>query len=199
MKSSGLLVMSLAMAAAASGAVWAASLRLDKRTDATVCDLAPNTTEVLGRKAFVPANVRVEERSEAYMRLAFRFIAASCSNHQLLILHGEDALAPDAKYMPNVAGELCTSAEIVRTEVTSTSIISGEPLRGFELRCRITKFEQFKASFQANEMRDPTEDFIGRLQKQRPDGQNLTGSKAEDKRDCGKMTLSSVFTGSSCR
>lgn len=200
LKPRGLLAAAFGLTAAMSSATLGASLRPDKATDASVCDLAPNTTAVLGRKVFVPAYVSAEEASEAYKRLASRFIAASCSNNQLLILHSENSRPLDAKYLPNVAGSLCAVADIVRTGVSSASGVSGEQQRDFELRCRITKFDEFKADFEAGEKRDPTDDFISRLQKRHGlSRQSAADGEAADKTDCGKVTLSSILTGGNCR
>lgn len=152
------------MAGAAFETTSAAALRANKTTDASVCDLGPNTTELLGRKALVPAAAPAQQAVEAYSRLAGRFIVAACASAQTLILHSDNGRALDVRYLPDLANSLCIAAEVKRTETASPSDVSGESRKGFELRCRIAKFERFRADFEARERAEPTEAFLGRLQ-----------------------------------
>lgn len=175
-----------------------AALRPNKATDTSVCDLGPDTTAVLGRKLWVPTEINIELQAEAYVRLASRFVTANCAQGQLLILHSPDSSRLDSKALPEVAARLCVMADVARSAVTSRSAVSDEELVGFELRCRIAKLDEFKASFEASEKSDPTDHFIGRLQKQHDPGRAV-GGEAADKNDCGKMTLSSILAGGNCR
>jgi hypothetical protein len=158
------LILAATAIAATSIAADAAALRSNKPTDDSVCDLGPNTTEVLGRKAFVPATLRADEAAEAYSRLAARFIVSACAPAQILILHSDNGRALDGRYLPGLANSLCVAADVRRTGVDSTNALTGERQKGFDLRCRIAKFDKFKSDFEAKEKAESTDAFIGRLQ-----------------------------------
>lgn len=174
-----------------------AALAPNKTSDDSVCDLGPNTTELLGRGIWVPTEPAMEVQAEAYVRLASKFIAGNCGQGQLLILHSPDSSRLDASTLPEVANRLCRVADVTRVPTTSRSRVGDEEEQGFELRCRISKFDAFKTVYEQNEKTEATSDFIARLQK-RADPTAVTGPGRVEKKDCGKMTLSSILAGGAC-
>ena len=127
----------IALAAATTNLAQGASLRADKVPDDSLCD--PSTTEILGRKILAPTlaeDAPTDLWSEAYAQLAARFVASSCSNGQLLILHTEKVMPLDVAYLPFLASLLCVQADSSFTEVLSRSGTTGEQQRGFEVRCQ---------------------------------------------------------------
>lgn len=172
-----LLFLALTMGGCASGPAFEKvdTVPMDKASnkspDDSLCDLGPNTTEVLSRKILVPPPI--DDRrwydgqwAEAYARLAARFVVSSCSNGQVLILHTENTRPLDAAYLPLLASALCLEADSTLTERSTKSTKTGEQQRRFELRCKITKFGKFKADLERLEKRESTETLIGRLQAQ---------------------------------
>jgi hypothetical protein len=159
----------IALAVATTHLAQSASLRTDKAPDDSLCDLGPNTTEILGRKILAPTlaeDAPTDLWSEAYAQLAVRFVASSCSNGQLLILHTEKVMPLDVAYLPFLASLLCLEKDSAFTEVLSRSGTTGEQQRGFEVRCKISKFDKFKAEIEQLEKRESTESLIRRLQAQ---------------------------------
>jgi len=145
------------------------SPQADRAPEDSLCDLGPNTTGILGRK--IPGPTLAEgapfnQWSEIYVRLAARFVASSCSNGQILVLHSENTRPLDVAYLPFLASALCLKEDITDTKVLSKSGTTGEQQRGFELRCKITKLEKVKADLEQLEKRESTESLIARLQAQ---------------------------------
>lgn len=133
------------LAVATTDLAQGVSVRADKTPDDSLCELGPNTTEILGRKILAQTlaeDAPLDQWSEAYVRLAARFVASSCSNGQLLILHTENARPLDVAYLPFLASALCLEADGAFTEVLSRSGTTGEQQRGFELRCKITNIDR---------------------------------------------------------
>jgi hypothetical protein len=184
----------------ASSVATAATLQQGKPTDESVCDLGPETSAVLAQTVLVPARAEKDQQAEAYSRLASRFVSSACANGQILILHSKDANDTDSKYLPGLAGSLCVAADVTRQEVTSRQRVTNEPVVGFELRCRIKKFAAFKADVDAREKADPTDAFVIKVQQDAvAKVGEPAGTTGQRRRDCEKMTLSSVLTGGSCR
>ena len=146
-----------------------ASVQAERAPDNALCDLGPNTTAILGRKNSLPTlagDAPLDQWSEAYVRLAARFVASSCLNGQTLILHTEDARPLDVAYLPFLASALCLKEDGALTEVLSKSATTGEQQRGFEVRCKITKLAKLRTDLEQLENRESTESLIERLQTQ---------------------------------
>ena len=143
--------------------------RTDRAAEDSLCDLGPNTTRILGRNIPGPTleeHAPVSQWSEVYVRLAARFVAPSCSNGQILILHSGDTRPLDVASLPFFANALCLKEDGTYTEVLSSSGTNGEQQRGFELRCKITKLDKVKADLEQLEKRESTVSLIARLQAQ---------------------------------
>ena len=116
---------------------YAVALRPGKVTDATVCDLAPNTIGFLGGSLLIPAAAAKRDQVDAYFRLSASFVAQKCADGQILILQGMSDLAVAAESLVQLANSACAVATVVRSEVSIPFLGGSEP--GFELRCPITK------------------------------------------------------------
>ena len=184
-----------------TSAASAAALQGGKVTDGSVCDLGPDTSALVAQKVLVPAKADVDVQAEAYARLASRFIASECSDGQVLILDSKDSDDVDSKYLPQLANSVCSAAEVVRQATTSRDRIAGVSVVGFELRCRISKFAAYRAQVNAREASDPTDAFVLKMQQDVmvKAGATPAASTSPSKKDCGKMTLSSILTGGACR
>jgi len=145
------------------------SLRADRTPEDFLCDLGPNTTGILGRNISGPTleeHAPVDQWSEVYVRLAARFVASSCANGQILVLHSENTRPLEVASLPFLANALCLKDDSTYSEVRSSSGTTGAQHRGFELRCKITKLDKVKADLEALEKRESTESLIARLQAQ---------------------------------
>lgn len=179
------------------------ALDLSKSTDDSVCDLSPGTTDLLGRHTFINGNLPDTDQATGYHRLAASFISKSCSDGQKLILHSRYGDEMDARYLTSLAAELCVASDVVRAEVTSSEHFTNRVLAGFELRCRISKLDPFRAQLQRDEAKEATQNLIARLNalvsKTSPANAGADVS-SKPKPDCGKVTLSSMmFGGGGCR
>jgi len=180
----------------------ATALRPGKATDDSVCDLGPDTNQAIASKTLIPGILPDHLQADAYRRLATRFVVNSCKQGQLLIVHARQATSVDSTSLQEVASSLCVISMINRTEITTPSPHASAPVNhGFELRCQITKLEQLRASFAEQEKADPTDAFIARLhaQARAESGAATLVSPAGPSKDCSKLTLSTLFTGGSCR
>jgi hypothetical protein len=146
-----------------AGGAGSAALRAQKPTDDSVCDLGPNTMEALARRALVPARQPLTVQVTAYTRIAAVFIVRNCSQGQVLIVDSKDGDQLDSRVLPDLAGSLCSASEIERRQMPGRSELTGEELRGFELRCRITKFSAYKADFEDKEKLETTEAYLSKL------------------------------------
>lgn len=194
-----LRIVAMFVVLAAHATAFAVALRSGRTTDASVCDLGPDTSFVIGSKVLIPAAVRTDIQAEAYLRVATKFIADHCANAQTLIVRSEDSSSPDPRYLPEVAARACVVADIRRTNITSR--VDEREEHGFELRCIITKLEALKSEVMERERTSPTDAFLARLQQQAVAGSS-GGAPAPgpaNKKDCGKMTLASILTGGSCK
>lgn len=186
---------SLALGPLTSSAV---SLRPGKTTDASVCDLGPDTTTFLGQQVLVPATANGNDKISAYVRLAGAFVAEHCSNGQLLLLQGSTDLPSDGPALNEVASSSCMVADIRRSEGRASN---GPYTYGtFELKCPISKLEQFRAKLQGLEAQDPMTALKARLAAagSAPPGGAASTSKPE-KKDCDKATLGTLLLGGSCK
>lgn len=184
----------------------AAALAPSKTTDESVCDLAPATTVLLGRKTFISASYSPGEQAHGYRRLAAVFIADHCGPGQMLILQSQDSDEIDAQYLATLAVDLCKAADVVRTDTTATERFTNDRVFGYELRCRISKFEAFRKQLQVDETAESTTSLIGHLRNKPPTQTSaVQGSQPEaqsqsPKQDCSKLTLSALmFGGGGCR
>ena len=180
----------------------AVAFRQGKATDDSVCDLSPWTSVTIGRKVVIPSSAPTNEQVEAFARMATRFIVDSCSSGQTLILDSGDGDPIDQTYLPDLAGSLCVVGNIVRRDVASSSTAGERQRKGFELRCQITKLKEFKAQSEVREKAESTEAFIVRLQQSaaaRSQGIARADEQQPSKKDCRKMSISSMLTGGACR
>ncbi|NVD97714.1 hypothetical protein [Massilia sp. BJB1822] len=157
-------------------------------TDDSVCDLSPMTNYYLTRTVFVPVGTMAV--SEIYSRLALKFIEKKCKNSQLLVLHSEFGEYEDERSFRNVTSELCSVADVQR-ESTATS----EYPHSFQVKCKISKFQEARLRLAAAESEKPVEAMIaenapsinGRDEK-------IEQSEPRD-RDCGKLGFGTVVLG----
>jgi len=191
-----LLVLVFALVSVPASAV---SLRPGKATDQSVCDLGPNTTEVLARRILVPGRASSKDQIEAFFRLGAAFVSEQCSDGQLLILHGEAESRVDVGSLDQLANTSCVAAHVARTEVPFT--YAGTARRGFELRCTISKLAALKATLAEHERLESLDSLVARMAGTgRSEPVPSPGAQgSSDKKDCGKMTLSSVLVGGNCR
>jgi hypothetical protein len=166
---------------------YAVALRPGKVTDATVCDLAPNTIGFLGGSLLIPAAAAKRDQVDAYFRLSASFVAQKCSDGQILILQGMSDLAVAAESLVQLANSACAVATVVRSEVSIPFLGGSEP--GFELRCPITKRNALGAHLGELERADPLESLKARLQ----------GAARVESVDCDKVTLASLLQGGACK
>jgi hypothetical protein len=195
-------VVAVAVAAATDDAAEAVALRQEKATDASVCDLGPNTNAVLARRVLVPGDAASKDQVDAYFRLAATFIRDNCGNGQLLILHGASGSQIDTASLPQVANSACAVASVVRKEVPYT--YAGRSAAGFELRCTILKRDELTRTLADLERSDPMEALTARMSAavettQRDSRSNATSTQPQNKRDCGKVTLASLLKGGGCK
>jgi len=139
----------------------AVSIRPNKPTDATVCDLGPNTTSYLAKLVFVSADARPEDQLEVLYRAGASFVASHCKDGQILVLHGESARRLEASALEKIAASSCAVANIARTDVPYVSNLS-KTLPGFELRCPISKQAQLSAEMDGMDRAESLETFIKR-------------------------------------
>jgi hypothetical protein len=178
----------------------AVSLRPGKSTDDSVCDLAPNTTGFLGGTVLIPAAAAPKDQSDAYFRLGAQFVALRCTNGQLLIVQAMSDMPAAISSLTQLANSSCTAASVARTEVLVPFMGGSEP--GFELRCVISKREELAAKLVDLERADPMESLKARLAAAARDPSSstrATGSTADQKRDCGQVTLASLLQGGGCK
>lgn len=181
-------------------AAQAVSMRPNKATDDTVCDLTHNTTGYLGSVLLIPAGAAPKDQIDAFFRLAASFVASKCSNGQLLILQGLAAVGVDPPSLTQVANSACASAGVKRSEVSVPLAGQAEP--GFELRCVISKREELAAKLAELERADPMESLKARLAAAARDPGSTaraSGSSAEQKKDCGQVNLASLLQGGGCK
>ncbi len=187
------LVMSFAQAA------HAVALRLNKATDDSVCDLTHDTNYVLGQRTLVPAVASSKDQIDAFFRLAGEFVATKCRNGQILMLQGSSSSNTDVRSLTAVAEASCAVASITRTE---TSIPFGDrALPAFDLRCTILKHDELVSRLNELEKTDPMESLKSRMFEavKRAEGSAPSGPNGVAKKDCGKVTLATLFGGGSCK
>lgn len=188
------------LAGVAAVPVEAVSLRPNKATDDTVCDLTHDTIGYLGGSMLVPAAASQKDQLDAYFRLAATFVSSKCANGQLLILQGASSSAIDSTSLPQVSNASCAAATVSRAEVSIPFMGRSEP--GFELRCVISKRDELTATLASLERSDPMAALKARLQAaaRDPNAQSpASRASLEPKKDCGKMTLGSLIQGGSCK
>lgn len=195
-----LIALSIAIVLGIHTTAQAVSMRPNKATDDSVCDLGHNTTGYLGSVLLIPAGAAPKDQVDAFFRLAALFITSKCSNGQLLILQGLATVSVDPPSLTQVADSACTSAGVKRSEVSVPLAGQAEP--GFELRCVISKREELAAKLADLERADPMELLKARLAAAARDpgsAARASGSSAEQKKDCGQVTLASLLQGGGCK
>lgn len=190
----------VAAAAACMHAVTgeAASLRPNKATDSSVCDLSPGTNEFLARRMLIPAVADPKDQQEAYFRMAAGFVVANCVDGQLLILQGPTDIPVDVRSLQDVANSACLVADVRRSEV-STPGHRGEPEGGFELRCKISKHAELEKQLADREKAEPMDTLKARMANSVRAAErgevHPRNPAASQPADCSKMTLSSLIQG----
>jgi hypothetical protein len=182
-----------------SAPLHAVALRPGKTTDASVCDLGPNTARFLSSQVLVPASAASTDKVAAYVRLAGAFITGHCSNGQMLILHGSTDVESDSPALEEVANSSCVVADIRRSEGQTSD---GPYTYGtFEFRCTIQKLDAFRAKLTELEAKDPLEGLKARLANAAQPGNPLPkgGAAPAAKSDCSKLTLGSIVQGGTCK
>lgn len=195
----------LMFAAATCLFVWtesaqAVSLRPGKATDDSVCDLGHDTIGFLGGSVLIPSSATPKDQVDGYFRLGATFVALKCADGQLLILQGLSSSSIASPALHQIASSACPVAAIARSDVSVPVV--GRALPGFELRCLISKREELAAKLAELERADPMESLKARLAAAARDPGSTaraSGSSAEQKKDCGQVTLASVLQGGGCK
>lgn len=177
----------------------AVALRPTKATDDSVCDLTHNTNYVLGQRTLVPAVASSKDQIDAFFRLAGEFVATKCRNGQVLMLQGSSSSTTDVRSLTAVAEASCAIASITRTETTIP--FGDRALPAFDLRCTILKHDELVSRLNELEKTDPMESLKARMFEavQRAEGSAPSGPNGVAKKDCGKVTLGTLFGGGSCK
>jgi hypothetical protein len=177
---------------------YAVALRPGKVTDATVCDLAPNTIGFLGGSLLIPAAAAKRDQVDAYFRLSASFVVQKCSDGQILILQGMSDLAVAAESLVQLANSACAVSAVVRSEVSIPFLGSSEP--GFELRCPISKRDALAAYLGELDRTDPMDSLKARLQAAARDESVPAPVASPDKKaECDKFSLASLLQGGACK
>jgi hypothetical protein len=189
------------LVAATTPPIGAVSLRPNKATDNTVCDLTHDTNAYTSSMVLVPAVASQTDQIDALYRLAANFVASKCANGQLLMLQGSSDVNVDAPSLTEVANSACSVATVVRTEVKRTVGERSKP--GFELRCPITKHAELVQKLADLERADPMNSLKARMQAavlaEERGSIPGTGTAVQGKKDCSKLTLGSILQGGSCK
>jgi hypothetical protein len=169
-------------------------------TDNSVCDLGPRTIERIDQRQYVPLSA--PNVANIYGRLVSRRIIENCQNGQVLILNTVQGDQIDETVFAEVSKTFCTVSNITRTSIQTTSRISGQLQNGFEVRCKITKFESAKSYFDDAESKISTDTLLQEALRRDDQGQqgNSGSSTNANNKDCSKLTMASVlFGGGGCR
>lgn len=197
---SGFFAVALAASAMfAAGTASAVSLRPNKATDESVCDLTHDTNAFLSSKVLVPAAADQRDQVEALYRLAAEFIASNCRDGQILLLQGSATVNVDAPSLTEVANSACSVASVERTEIHRPQGDRVKP--GFQLRCTISKHEGLVKSLADRERAESFVAIKARMYS-KVGGEAATSSSnasSTSKDKCGQMTLSSVISGGNCK
>lgn len=178
-----------------------------RATDDSVCDLAPSTTDELAYRTFISADAPLDREVAGYHRLASNFIATHCSQGQMLLLGSKYSTDLDSRYLQNLATELCTASDVVRAQIDSSDPLTNDKVTGYELRCRISKFDSFRKQLQSDEEKESTANLIASLRGRPSSAKSASGMGAAQgsqsgvpKQDCSRPTLSALmFGGGGCR
>ena len=189
----------LALLAAAQIAAQAVSLRPNKATDDSVCDLTHDTNAYLGSTVLVPAVASSKDQVDAFFRLAASFVASKCKNGQVLILQGMSNSGVDANSLSQLANSSCSVSAVSRTEITVSFVGHAQP--GFELRCPISKHDELVQKLADLERTEPMDSLKARMYAavQQEQGSGPSGTSSQGKKDCSKVTLASLLQGGSCK
>ena len=183
----------------AAGTAAAVSLRPNKATDESVCDLTHDTNAFLTLKVLVPAAADQKDQVEALYRLAAEFIASNCRDGQILLLQGSSSVNVDAPSLTEVANSACSVASVERTEIRRSQ---GDRVKtGFQLRCMISKHEGLVKSLADRERAESCSVIKARMYS-KVGGEAATSSTnttSTSREKCSQMTLSSVIAGGNCK
>ena len=175
----------------------AVSLRPNKVTDDSVCDLAPNTTGFLGGIVLIPAASNYKDQVDAYYRLGATFVATKCMDGQVLILQAMADLPAAAAALSQIANSACVASTVARSEVQVPFMGGSEP--GFELRCTISKRDELVARLADMERSDPLDSLRARLVSSARAPASTSAQGSDNRRDCSRLTLASLTQGGTCR
>ena len=183
----------------AAGIAGAVSLRPNKATDDSVCDLTHDTNAFLSSKVLVPAAADQKDQVEALYRLAAEFIATNCRDGQILLLQGSTSVNVDAPSLTEVANSACSVASVERTEIRRSQGDRVKP--GFQLRCMISKHEALARSLAERERVESFGAIKARMYSkvggEAPTSSSNTTATSKDK--CSEVTLASVIAGGNCK
>lgn len=196
---SGFLAAALAALVLASESATAVSLRPNKATDDSVCDLTHDTNAFLTSKVLVPAAADQKDQVEALVRLAGEFVSANCRDGQILLLEGSSEVGADPRSLTEVANMACAVAMIERTEIKRA--VGERSKFGFQLRCPISKHERLTKNLADRERTESMPALKARMYSkvQEEHGTSPSGTTQADKDKCGRMTLSSLLAGGNCK
>lgn len=183
----------------AAGTAGAVSLRPNKATDDSVCDLTHDTNAFLSSEVLVPAAADQKDQVEALFRLAAEFIATNCRDGQILLLQGSTSVNVDAPSLTEVANSACSVASIERTEIRRSQGDRVKP--GFQLRCMLSKQESLARSLAERERAESFGAIKARMYS-KVGGEAATSSSNKaptPKEECSKVTLASVIAGGNCK
>lgn len=175
----------------------AVSLRPNKVTDDSVCDLAPNTTGFLGGIVLIPAASNYKDQVDAYYRLGATFVATKCVDGQVLILQAMADLPAAQAALSQIANSACVASTVARSEVQVPFMGGSEP--GFELRCTISKRDDLVARLAEMERSDPMDSLKARLVSSARTAASTSPQGTDSRRDCSRLTLASLTQGGTCR
>jgi len=181
-------------------AALAVALRPNKSTDDSVCDLTHHTNLYLGSTMLIPAVATQQDQADAYFRLAAQFVASKCRNGQMLMVQGSSSSNIDARSLTELANSSCAVASIARTEIQLSFANVTEP--GFELRCTILKRDELVSRLNELEKTDPMDALRARMLdavRKAEGSTSSVGPNAASKKDCGKVTLATLFGGGACK
>lgn len=178
----------------------AVSLRQDKVTDDSVCDLAPFSSVLLANRAklFVPATANIAALSQIYERLGLQFIAENCRNSQTLILEAWSDQPEEVSAFENVANTVCTASEVVKKK---TTIQRGISFRGLEYRCIITKGDQLPTLLAELEAAHPIDSLRQAIAVNKAPADRSASPGSSTKKDCSTLGVGSVLGmgGGACK
>lgn len=195
---SGFLAAAAAAMLLASEMAGAVSLRPNKATDESVCDLTHDTNAFLSSTVLVPAAADQKDQVETLFRLAAEFISNNCRDGQILLLQGSSSVSVDSSSLTEVANSACSVSSVERTEIKRS--VGGRAKPGFQLRCPIGKHDLLVKSLAERERAEPLAAIKARMYSTAGgEGTSSSGTTQTSNEKCSQMTLSSLIGGGSCK